>query len=167
MAPTITWYKLTGTGPTQTQITAVDFGNIQAGDWSDAVAIRANFSSSANSLRFWLYDTSGRVQSTDVNVGASGNWEHRYAISDTYINPTNITAAIKAGSTADPNGKIWALLPESQPSDSAQWVNSSVGDQGTGTGGNTDIIFLAVRPPGTATDGLTDSWGYRLSYLYP
>lgn len=166
-APTITWYKYTGSGPTQTQITVNDYGNVQAGEWSDAQVLRASFSGSANSLRFWLYDPSGRVNSTDVNVGATGNWNHRYAIDSTYVNPTSITAAMKAGSTADPNGNMWEVVPETQPADSSAWENPSVGNQSTGTGGFTDYIFMAVQPPGTATDGYTDSFGFRCSFLYP
>ena len=140
-APTITWYKYTDAGPTETQITVLDYGNVQAGDWSDALVIRALFSGSANSLRFWLYDTTADNNGSSVNVGNANGWIHNYTIYDTYLNPSTIDDNVKSGSTPDANGQTWGQMPESQPADSSDWVNSSVGDQGAGTGGYTDYIF--------------------------
>jgi len=168
-APTVTWYNSTGASspPTDTQITILDYGNVQAGDWSDAMSIFARFSGSANSLRFWLYDTTADNNGNSVGIGSGANWDHSYTIFDTYINPLNVDDDVKTGTNPDANGQTWGTMPEAQPADSSDWVNSSVGNQGTGTGGDTDYVFLAAKPPGDAPDGLIDQWGFRLSFLYP
>lgn len=160
-APTITWREWTGTSPgSPSTITVLDYGNVQAGYWSDAKAITAQFSgNSANTLKFWLNDTVATGGNTDVS--SSNNWTHNYAIDATYQNPTSVTDNMKSGSSTDNNGDTWAQLPESEPG-SSNFDNTTVT-----SGSDTDFIFLAVQPPSNAGDGLTENWGYRLSFLYP
>lgn len=165
-APTITWYAATGTTMTPSLISTLSYGNVQAGYWSSAEAVYATFSSSANTLKFWLNGTSATVNGTGVSVSSSNGWTHKYAISPNYQNPANVTTQMMAGSVVDGNGKTWASMPESEPA-SSNFQTTTVGNSGTGAGGNTDFIYLAANPPSNAADGLYTGWSFRLSFLYP
>ena len=162
-APTVTWYPVTdnsGSPLKGSSITVLDYGNVQAGYWSDAKSILVTFTgNSANTLKFWLNDVASTGGNTDVS--ASNNWDHSYTVDNDWEDPDGITDAMKEGTATDGNGNTWATLPESEPG-SSNFVNSSVS-----SGNDTDYIFLAVRPPSNAGDGVTENWGYRLSFLYP
>lgn len=160
-APTITWfpYTLASPGTEGSVITVLDFGNVQAGFWSDAKCIIARFTgNTANTLKFWLNDTAATGGNTDVST----NWDHYYAIDTTYIDPSGVIDNMKVGGEVDANGNTWAVLPESEPGGSNFEVSTTGGPPG-----DTDFIYLALRPPANAGDGLTENWGYRLSFLYP
>ena len=151
MAPTVSWYEVTGGTPSYALITKLSYGNVQAGYWSPAKSIVAKFvGDSANTLKFWLNDTASTGGNTDVSAAAS--WKHTYLIDDDYLDPATVTDSTKNG---------WDVLEEVQPT-SSNFVTSSLSD-----GDYTDFINLAVQPPGSAGDGLTKDWGYRLSFLYP
>ena len=162
-APTVTWYPVTdniGSPLKGSSITVLDYGNVQAGYWSAAKAVLATFTgNSANTLKFWLNDTASTGGNTDIS--ASNNWDHSYTINNNWQDPDGITDAMKEGTSTDANGSTWATLPESEPG-SSNFVNSSVT-----TGSDTDYIYLGLRPPSNAGDGVTENWGYRLSFLYP
>jgi len=159
-APTVTWSNVTGGSPSKSSISTLDFGNVQAGYWSDAKVVVATFGgNSANTLKFWLNDTVSTGGNTDVSSGAS--WEHRYAIDASYIDPSTIVDNVKSGSSADSNGNTWGVLPETEPGTSNFETTTVSADS------DTDYIFLAIQPPAAAGDGVTENWGYRLSYLYP
>ena len=163
-APTVTWYPVTGSSPSKgSSITVLDYGNVQAGYWSDAKAIVATFTgNTCNTLKFWLNDTQATGGNTDVSSGAASPWKHYYNIDASWQDPDNITDAMKAGTAADNNGNTWVALPESEPG-SSNFENSSIGS----VPGDTDYIYLAVQPPADAGDGVTENWGYRCSFLYP
>ena len=151
MAPTVSWYEVTGATPSYSLITTLSYGNVQAGYWSSAKTIVAKFTGdSANTLKFWLNDTASTGGNTDVSSSAS--WKHTYLIDDNYTDPSTVTDSTKNG---------WDTLEETQPT-SSNFVTTSLSD-----GDYTDFINLAVQPPGSAGDGLTKDWGYRLSFLYP
>lgn len=159
-APTIAWYRVTGASPSRALITILDYGNVQAGYWSDVRVIQAYFTgNSANTLKFWLNDTA--ATGGNVNVANSNNWQHHYAIDYTYIDPAGLSDAVKAGSSADSNGRTWTDLPETEP------VASNFENTTVNSGAYTDYVFMAIQPPSNAGDGLTEAWGYRLSFLYP
>jgi len=163
-APTVTWYPVTdnsGNPQKGSSISVLDYGNVQAGYWSDAKAIVATFTgNTCNTLKFWLNDTAASGGNTDVS--SSAGWNHSYSIDASWQNPGNITNDMKSGSTTDANGNTWVTLPESEPS-ASNFENDSI----TSVPGDTDYIYLAFQPPSNAGDGVTDSWGYRLSFLYP
>lgn len=163
-APTVTWYPVTDNGGSPSKgssITELDFGNVQAGYWSDAKAVVATFTgNTANTLKFWLNDTVSLGGNTDVS--ASANWNHYYTIDNDWQDIDNITDNMKAGTSADLNGNTWVVLPESEPG-SSNFVTDTI----SSVPDDTDYIFLAIRPPSDAGDGVTDHWGYRLSFLYP
>jgi hypothetical protein len=165
-APTITWYPVTDNGGSPqkgSSISVLDFGNVQAGHWSDAKAIVATFSgNTANTLKFWLNDTVATGGNTNVSASAPSPWNHYYTIDDDWMDPDNVTDTMKAGGATDPNGNTWGVLPESEPG-SSNFVNSSIAS----VPDDTDYIFLAVQPPSDAGDGVTENWGYRISYLFP
>lgn len=171
-APTVTWYPVTdnsGSPLKGSAITVLDYGNVQAGYWSAVKAVLATFTgNSANTLKFWLNDTQSTGGNTDVS--ASNSWTHNYHINNSWTNPAAISSdTIKAGS-ADidiaTNGmpgtnKRFAVLGETEP------VASNFENTSISAGADTDYIYMCVRPPSNAGDGLTENWGYRCSFLYP
>lgn len=162
-APTVTFYPVTGGTPTKgSSITVLDYGNVQAGYWSAAKSVVATFTgNSANTLKFWLNDTTATGGNTDVSKDATSPWKHYYNIDATYQDPSTVTDAMKAGTAADNNGNTWVFLPEAEPG-ASNFETTTVS-----SGGDTDYICMAVQPPSDAGDGLTENWGYRLSFLYP
>jgi len=165
-APTVTWYPVTdntGSPLKGSAITVLDFGNVQAGYWSSAKSVVATFTgNTANTLKFWLNDTQATGGNTDVSKDATSPWNHFYIIDNDWQDPDGITDAMKAGTSPDTNGNTWVFLPETEPG-SSNFVNSTI----AAAPGDTDYIFLAVQPPSNAGDGVTENWGYRLSFLYP
>ena len=163
-APTVTWYPVTEVNNAPSKgslITVLDFGNVQAGYWSTAKAIVATFTgNTCNTLKFWLNDTVST--GGNASVAAADNWKHYYTIDDTWQDPADVTDSMKAGSTTDPNGNTWAVLPEAEPN-SSNFITSTI----SSVPDDTDYIYLAIQPPSNAGDGVTENWGYRLSFLYP
>jgi hypothetical protein len=171
-APTVTWYSITDNAGIPTKgaaITVLDYGNVQAGYWSAVKAVVATFTvNSANTLKFWLNDTESTGGNT--NVSSTANWTHFYHVNNTWTNPAAIASdTIKAGSadidvatTGMPGtNKRFAALGEVEPSVS-NFENPTIV-----AGADTDYIYMCVRPPSNAGDGLTENWGYRCSFLYP
>lgn len=165
-APTVTWYPVTDNGGSPqkgSSISVLDYGNVQAGYWSEAKAIVATFTgNTCNTLKFWLNDTSATGGNTDVSSGATKPWKHYYNIDASWQDPSGLSDDVKAGTSVDDNGNTWVTLPESEPS-ASNFENSSIGS----VPGDTDYIYMAIQPPSNAGDGVTENWGYRLSFLYP
>jgi hypothetical protein len=174
MAPSVTWYPVTdssGSPVKGSAITVVDYGNVQAGYWSNAKAVVATFSgaNSVSDLKFWLND----VQSSGGNSSVAA-WTHTDMINAGWTNPANITNTQKGDVTGNsndifsqpaggdsPGRRKFGVLPQTEPS-SSNFVNSTL----SSLPADTDYIYLAVQPPSNAGDGVTDSWGYRLSFLF-
>lgn len=174
MAPSVTWYPVTdnaGSPQKGSAITVVDYGNVQAGYWSNAKAVVAYFSgaNSISDLKFWLNDT----QSSGGNSSVAA-WTHSAMINSGWTNPANITNTQKGDVTGDTNAifstptgvpypgtRKFGVLPQTEPS-SSNFQNTTLSDLPK----DTDYIYLAVQPPSNAGDGVTDSWGYRLSFLF-
>ena len=166
-APTVTWYPVTdnsGSPQKGSAITVLDFGNVQAGYWSDVKAIVATFTgNSANTLKFWLNDTSATGGNTNVSQSAPSPWKHQISIDDDWWDPDDpqITDSVKAGTSSNPLGEDFQAIDESEPS-SSNFITTSVND-----GDDTDYIYLCLQPPSDSGDGITENWGYRISYLFP
>lgn len=165
-APTITWYPVTNNGGSPQRgnaITIIDFGNVEAGYWSDVKCVQAGFTgNSARTLKFWLNDTAST--GGNQNVSSSASWKHRLSINTNFFNPADvqITADVKNGTATNPVGENFATTPETEPS------SSNFGDEYTvASGAYTKYIYLCLQPPSNASDGLTQDWGFRLSFLYP
>jgi len=164
-APSVTWYPVTdstGSPSKGSLITVLDFGNVQAGYWSDCKCVVATFSgNTCNTLKYWLNDMASTGGNT--NIAASAGWVHKYACDSTWTDPTTFTDANKAGTAEYRTGRSTATLPEAEPGSSNFTDNTTTVTDPD----DTDYIFLAVQPPSDAGDGVTENWGYRLSFLYP
>lgn len=164
-APTITWYYYEGAGQTETPIGAglpLDYGNVQAGHFSDAKAIRAKFSGTANTLKFWLND----IDSNKGNIGNADGWTHNFAIDTTYSDPiaTAFDDDVKNGTDDIPglSGVKMNTLGESEPL-SSNFEKTTIDNAND----YTDFIYLTIQPPSDADDGIHNSFSYRTSFLYP
>jgi len=150
-APTLTWKQVTGappySGATKTTLVdnTLDYGSVQAGSNSSVLAVIATVSgANISSEKFWLYDKTANKG----DVGAASGWGHK----GTVKTQANYTEA--SGMTFTDLATL-GETPE---------TGMTPGD--TLNGNDTDVIYLGVTPPSSATDGEWNSWGYRLSFLY-
>jgi hypothetical protein len=163
-APTLTIHPVTdntGSPLVGSQISTLDFGNVQAGYWSDAKAIIIRFSgNTVNSLKLWLNDTVSTGANTDVSTG--NGWSHYYNIDSSWQDPDAITDLMKAGTNVDLNGNTWVQIDESEPGSSNFETDTTTTDPE-----DSDYIYLSISPDSGAGAGVTTDWSLRASYLYP
>ncbi len=181
--PTITWYYYTGVSGSQVENAVggtLDYGNVQAGYWSNMIALRAKvIGSTIHTIKFWLND---KVST----AGGSGNypvdtdWEHTYSLQYAYANPADADSPVdpdtndhKTASHTFP-GSITRLAmpitdePATKNITCQDRLDNKVGPSGSGgVEDYTDYIYLAVKPASDAPDGNIEGWSYRCSFLYP
>lgn len=182
--PTVTWKFWESTDAQDKVFTTLNYGSVQAGHWTAVKRIRANFSYYADDLRFWLNDYMAVNNGQNLNIestDSSNGWQHTYYIHNEGKDPSDVmfTDNVKAGIedmtgfNASASGSVrFRKCPQTEQNaledvnTKNMWVSNSVGNRETGTGGDTDYIYLACRPATAAPDGMTTNWGFRLSFLY-
>ena len=148
-APTIQWFKVTGTttAPTYASIASLDYGTVTAGTFSLVQAVTPKVATnSIQSAELWMYDTAGTRSAASVAMGTAGGFVHRVTATGTYVKPSGVTPSATWGTE----------MPESTGSG---YAYSAVSDASYG-----DFIMLAVKVPSAAGDGAHTAWGYQLNW---
>lgn len=163
-APTVTWHEVTGPDGAPVaggSITNMPFGSVLAGQYSPVkCAVMKFVGNNADTLKLWLNDTVSAGASGTTDVSSSAGWIHRYMkkvggtggtlVGTNYVDPTGETPSDTWGD---------GVTPESEGTGVA--LSDIIAD-----GDYSDYIYLTVKPPVSANDGITDSWGWRVSFNY-
>lgn len=175
-APTVTWSSVifdSNNSPAYTQLPTensyvkLDMGAVQAGKITEIKCVQPLFSgSSAQNLKFWLQSRTAALNgSVNTNLVKESGWYfyHMVRRSDLTVfnHSTTVTTQLqRSGGEISGINTVFSQIPETE--DESSIIQSSVANGARGP-----YIYLTVGTPASASDGLTDGWSYRMSFLYP
>lgn len=185
-APTVTWHEvnfaqngslevaLNNIPPltVENQLSKLNFGAVQAGKATEVKCVVAKFSgTSVQNMKFWLESrTANQPGSQNQNLSRSGGWYFYFLVrkrDDTPIlnhTHSSLSNGQKTGSEEIPGiSDLFREVPETE--ETAVVADMKVSS--VAAGDYSPYIYLNVNTPSNASDGLTDGFSYRMSFLYP
>jgi len=159
-APTIKWFEHANASDSLgTEITTLDIGTVDAGSYSSAKCIHAHFSASSptvvSSMRFWNYDQSAASALTSSTITLRDG-----------TTPWSMVATHQSALSAKNFGVASANYGVKLP----YFPDTSLGGglilSSFTTPGNSEYIWIGVKPNISAQSGSYTSWGVQVGYDY-